>query len=82
MNAAKQKLTLDQSAIYEIKVQGQFDKSWFIWTGKKDLTVEYNDTVSPITILTGPFDQAALHGLLRKIYTLGLPIISVICVEE
>ena len=36
----------------------------------------------PVTTLTGAVaDQAALHGLLRRVYALGLPLLSVICVE-
>jgi hypothetical protein len=35
----------------------------------------------PVTILTGTFDQAGLQGLLRRLYSLGLPLISVICEE-
>ena len=35
----------------------------------------------PVTTLTGTIDQAALQGLLRRFYSLGLPLISVICVE-
>jgi hypothetical protein len=36
----------------------------------------------PIATLIGTLDQAALHGLLRRLYSLGLPLISVICVEH
>ena len=35
----------------------------------------------PVTILTGTADQAALHSTLRRLYSLGLPLISVVCVE-
>jgi len=35
----------------------------------------------PVTILTGTVDQAALQGLLRRLYSLGSPLISVICVD-
>ncbi len=45
------------------------------------ITVESAGDGSPITTLTGTVDQAALHGLLRRLYALGLPLISVICVE-
>jgi hypothetical protein len=31
----------------------------------------------PVTTLTGALDQAALQGLLRRLYSLGLPLISV-----
>jgi hypothetical protein len=36
----------------------------------------------PVTTLTGAVDQAALHGLLRRLYSLGLPLISVNCVAS
>ena len=45
------------------------------------VTVECEDDGMPVTTLTGTVDQAALQGLLRKLYSLGLPLISVICVE-
>jgi hypothetical protein len=35
----------------------------------------------PVTTLTGTLDQVALQGLLRRLYSLGLPLISAICVE-
>lgn len=38
--------------------------------------------VRPITILTGDLDQAALHGLLRCLYSIGLPLISVLWIER
>jgi hypothetical protein len=42
---------------------------------------EQSDTDPPITTLTGIADQAALQGLLRRLYSLDLPLISVNCVE-
>jgi hypothetical protein len=45
------------------------------------VTVESEGDGSPITILTGTFDQAALQGLLRRLYSVGLPLISVNCLE-
>jgi hypothetical protein len=45
------------------------------------VTVGSNSVGRPVTTLTGTFDPAALHGLLRRLYSLGLPLISVICVE-
>ena len=72
--------TLDGPAIYEIKVPGELDEGWTDWNGKMKVTVERKGDGPPITILTGVVDQAALHSLLRRLYALGLPIISVICV--
>jgi hypothetical protein len=43
--------------------------------------VEKQDDGPPVTTLTGALDQAALQGLLRRLYALGLPLISVICLE-
>jgi len=74
------KLTLSRPATYQIKVPGHLDASWADWGGRTVLTVESVD--SPITILTCVVDQAALHGLLRRLYSLGIPLISVNCVED
>jgi hypothetical protein len=81
MSDVKQKLTLDKPATYQIKVPGHLDKSWSEWIGRMTITVEYEEDGPPITTLTGSFDQAALQGLLRRLYSLGLPLISVNCLE-
>ncbi len=78
---AKQKLTLDRPMTYQIKVPGHLDKGWSDWDGKVTITVESDEDGLPVTTLTGTFDQAALQGLLRGLYNLGLPLISVNCLE-
>jgi hypothetical protein len=45
------------------------------------ITVESEGDSLPVTTLTGTLDQTALQGLLRRLYSLGLPLISVICVD-
>jgi hypothetical protein len=77
----KQKLTLDRPATYQIKVPGHLDESWSDWAGRMKITFESEGDDPPVTILTGTVDQAALLGLLRRLYSLGLPLISVNCVE-
>jgi hypothetical protein len=77
---AKHKLTLDRPANYQIKVPGELGESWSDWIGGMTVTTEGDDP--PITTLTGTLDQAALQGLLRRLYSLGLPLISVNCVED
>ena len=78
----KQKLTLDQPATYQIKVPGHLDESWSEWAGGMTITVENGDDGPPTTTLTGTVaDQAALQSLLRRLYSLGLPLISVNWVE-
>jgi hypothetical protein len=81
MMDVKQKPTLDRPATYEIKVPGHLDESWSDWIGGMTIAVESEGDGPPITVLTGKIDQAALQGLLRRLYSLGLPLISVACVD-
>jgi len=81
MEMNKQKLTLDQQVPYEVKVPGELDVKGSDWAGSVTVKVERDDNDLSTTTLTGIFDQAALHGFLRKLYSLGLPLISVILVE-
>ncbi len=63
-----------QPAIYRIRIQGQLDSQWADWFGEMAITLEEDGN----TLLSGTvIDQAALHGLLKKIRDLGLTLISV-----
>jgi hypothetical protein len=67
-----------EPGLYEIRIKGHLDDSWAGWFGGLTLTLEDNGT----TLLAGPVvDQAALHGLLRKVRDLGMPLLAVIRVE-
>jgi hypothetical protein len=81
MKKVRQKLTLYRPASYQIKVPGELGESWSDWDEGMTITVESEGDGPPVTILTGTMDQAALQGLLRRLYSLGLPLISVICVD-
>ena len=81
MSVVKQKLTLDKPATYQIKVPGELDERWSEWAGGMTIKVESEGDGPPVTILTGNVDQTALQGLLRRLYSLGLPLISVNYVE-
>lgn len=81
MKKVRQKLTLDRPATYQIKVPGHIGESWSDWAGGMTITVASEGDDPPITTLTGTVDQAALQGLLRRLYSLGLPLISVNYVE-
>ena len=60
--------------LFEIRLQGHLDMRWASWFDGMSLTLTENGE----TVLTGPVaDQAALHGLLKKVRDLGLPLISV-----
>ena len=77
MKNVKQELSPDQPATYQIKVPGELDESWSDWMQGMTIAVESEGENPPVTTLTGTVDQAALHGVLRRLYSLGLPLISV-----
>ena len=63
---------------YEIRIRGHLEHRWANWFEGLTVTLQENGE----TLLTGPVvDQPALHGLLRKVRDLGLPLISVIQVD-
>ena len=63
---------------YEIRIKGHLDDRWADWFGGMSITLEDNGD----TLLTGPVvDQSALHGLLKKVRDLGMPLLSVNCLE-
>lgn len=74
-------LSLDRPATYQIKLPGKIDISRTDWAGGLEVTNISEGIDPPATILTGEFDQAALHGLLHRIYSMGLQLISVIWLE-
>jgi hypothetical protein len=64
--------------VYQIRIEGHLGSQWTDWFG--GLTITLEDTGD--TLLTGPVvDQAALHGLLRKVRDVGIPLLSVSSVE-
>jgi hypothetical protein len=68
----------DHPTMYEIRLKGQLDYQWTDWFGGLAITPEANGD----TLLSGPVvDQAALHGLLRKVRDLGMPLLSIQEVE-
>jgi hypothetical protein len=81
MTKAERKLTLYRPVTYQIKVPGTLDESWSDWAAGMAITFESEDDGPPVTTLTGTFDQAALQGLLRRLYSLGCPLILVKCVD-
>ena len=63
---------------YEIRLKGHLEARWVQWFDGLTITLEDNGD----TLLTGlVIDQAALHGLLKKVHDLGMPLISVMGVE-
>jgi hypothetical protein len=68
----------DEPTIYQIRLKGHLGSQWADWFGGLAITLEDNGE----TLLTGPVvDQAALHGLLKKVRDLGMTLLSVNRVE-
>jgi hypothetical protein len=69
-------------AIYEIQVRGKLDQDWQQWFNGLTVTLSYASEQPPTTTLTGPVaDQAALRGMLCKLWDLNLTLISVHRIE-
>jgi hypothetical protein len=64
--------------VYQIRIKGHLGGQWTDWFEGLAITLDQSGD----TLLTGPVvDQAALHGLLRKVRDLGMPLVSVSPVE-
>jgi hypothetical protein len=73
-NELEPKLTPSQPVVYQIRLKGYLGSQWTDWFEGLTITLEEDGD----TLLTGPLvDQAALHGLLKKVRDLGMPLVSV-----
>lgn len=73
-NENKPKTNAEQPTIYQIGIEGHLGSQWTEWFGGLTITQLANGE----SLLSGPVvDQAALHGLLKKVRDLGLPLLSV-----
>lgn len=68
----------DQPNTYQIRIEGHLDSQWAKRFEAMTITLDKNGE----TILTGLVaDQAALHGLLRKVRDLGAILVSVVRID-
>jgi hypothetical protein len=78
-NKTESKPDTSRSNLYQIKIRGRLASHWSEWF--EDLVITHDQEGN--TLLTGPvIDDAALHGLLKKVRDLGLPLLSVNCVSD
>ena len=64
--------------VYRIRVQGNLDPRWSEWLGSMSVVSEQTAEGLPTTVLAGPVaDQAALRGILTRLWDLNLDIVSV-----
>jgi hypothetical protein len=73
----------DAGIIYEIEVQGELDPSWEQWFSGLEVILESSSGQTPITRLRGPVaDQAALRGVLCRLWDLNLTVVSILRIER
>jgi hypothetical protein len=73
-NQRNPKIDPNQPMVYQIRIKGHIRQRWTEWSEGLTITLEDNGD----TLLTGPVvAQAALHGLLKKVRDLGVPLLSV-----
>jgi hypothetical protein len=77
------RLTLDQPAYYRILIQGRLPANWNDFFGEMSQTVSTGEDGYPTTIISGEVsDQSSLHGMLRHIRDLGLPLLEIKVLSE
>jgi hypothetical protein len=81
-NCDRSNFTLAQPITYQIKIAGRPSENWADWIDKVDIQIDTDPSGLAITTLIGAIDQAGLIGLLRQLYSLGFPLISVNCIGK
>ncbi len=75
-------IRMDQPILYRVEVQGRLDERWVGRFDGMTVRIRNLEDIASITTLEGVVaDQAALHAMLRSLYNLGFPLLSVSCLE-
>ncbi len=73
-NEINSEIDPSEPMVYQIRIRGHLGREWADWFESLSITLEDNGE----TLLTGlVVDQAALHGLLKKVRDVGMPLLSV-----
>lgn len=75
-------LKIDKPATYCIQVVGHLDENWSERLGGLKIITSSQQGIKAVTTLSGQIiDQAALFGVLKALYDMRLPLLSVECLE-
>jgi hypothetical protein len=69
-------------AVYQIRIEGELDQRWSTWFSGLKVSLDEGPEGFQTTLLTGELDQAALRGVLNKIWDLNLVLISLSQIDE
>ena len=71
-----------ESLVFAVRIQGEIGEDWCKRLGARSMSVELDGDGFPVTVLTTePVDQAGLLGMLNHLNMLGLPLVSVECLQ-
>ena len=82
MGQRRVQVNMFDPAVYCIRVNGALGESWADFFGAQSLSVEVDEAgTSSTTLISEPVDQAALVGMINHLNGLGVPLVSVECVQ-
>ncbi len=80
MKQPNHKLTMSDPAVFRVCVQGRLDDHWADYFATQSITAAADEAGNVVTtLISEPMDQGALVGLINRLNTLGIPVISVEC---
>jgi hypothetical protein len=82
MGQAAHSINMFDTAVYRIRINGKLGDSWSEYFGAQSVWVEIDDAGrTSTTLISEPVDQSALVGMINRLNGLGLPVVSVECVQ-
>ena len=82
MGRPRCKLTMSDSAVFRVSIEGILDDNWSNYFGMRSVSTERDEAgVGVTTFVTEAIDQAALIGLINRLNSLGLPLLAVECLS-
>ena len=82
MNQRRQRFNMFDPAVFSFRINGKLTESWLEYFGAQSLSVEVDEAgLSSTKLISEPVDQAALVGMINLLNGLGVPVVSVECLQ-